>query len=160
SGYVCRSVADGKFYAIAGHNHASVVEILGLDRVRRYQGTITVTDDDIERARRYEERQQQQDVYVRAPVLDVYRVKDPPKIDGKLTDWPTADAFIPRVADFRIAYNDEFLFLAWRAQGVGPFKNSGQQWDRMFKSGAAVDLQIGLDSQASPDRQAPVEGDQ
>ena len=36
-GYFCRSQADGKYYAVAGHNHASVVEIQGLDQARRVQ---------------------------------------------------------------------------------------------------------------------------
>lgn len=159
AGYVTRSLADNKFYAVAGHNHASVLEILGLDQVRRYSGTITVTDEDVERARGFEERQQQQDVYARAQVLDVYRVKDPPEIDGKLADWPAPTSAIPQ-AEFRASYNDEFLFLAWRVRNAGPLKNTGQQWDRLFKSGAAVDVQIGLDPEAPTDRQAPVAGDQ
>ena len=38
-------------------------------------------------------------------------------------------------------------------------KNSGEQWDRLFKTGAAVDLQIGSDPAAPRDRKAPVAGD-
>ncbi len=162
AGWVSKNLDDGKFYAVAGHNHASVVEILGLDQVRRYSGTITVTEDDVQRAREFEDQQQQQEVYARSPVLDVYRVKDPPEIDGKLTDWPAPSASLPapQTADFRIAYDDEFLFVSWRTSNMGPLKNTGRQWDRLFKSGASVDLQWGLDPSASPDRQAPEPGDQ
>ncbi len=159
AGWVCRSLQDDKFYAVAGHNHASLVEILGLDQVRRYTGEITVTAEDLQRAKEYDERQQQRNIYARSPVLDCYRVKEPPEIDGKLDDWSAPNAELANSAEFRLAYDDEFLFLAWRTRGLGPLKNTGQQWDRLFKSGAAVDVQIGLDPEAAADRQAPAEGD-
>ncbi|MGE3406003.1 MAG: hypothetical protein AB7I37_04255 [Pirellulales bacterium] len=159
AGWVSRSLQDDKFYAVAGHNHASVVEILGLDQVRRYSGQIEVTAEDIARARAFDERQQQRSVYARSPVLDCYRVRQPPEIDGKLNDWPAPNAELANSAEFRMAYDDEFLFLAWSTRGLGPLKNTGQQWDRLFKSGAAVDLQLGLDPEAASDRQAPAEGD-
>lgn len=158
AGWVCRSEQDGKFYAVAGHNHASVLEIIGLEDIRRTSGTITVTAEDIEKARAFDELQQTRNVYARSPVLDIYRVEKPPEIDGKLDDWTSPNAELPQT-EFRIAYDDEFLFLAWRVRNQGPFKNSGQQWDRLFKSGAAVDIQLGLDAAAPADRQAPEEGD-
>lgn len=65
-GYFCRSQADGKYYAVAGHNHASVVEILGLDQARRYSGTIEVSARDVERSQQWDEQQEKSNVYLRA----------------------------------------------------------------------------------------------
>src|SRR5262249_51525050 len=48
-GYFCRA-ADGKYYVVAGHNHVSVLEVLGLDHFKRTTGEITVTADDIRQA--------------------------------------------------------------------------------------------------------------
>jgi hypothetical protein len=158
SGYLCRT-ADDRYLAVAGHNHASVVEVIGLDRARRIEGQIEVTQDDVRAAEEWQRQQDQQRVYARSPVLDVYRLAEPPALDGKLEDWGPAAATIANTAEFRIAYDDERLYLAWRVQGVGPLRNTGEQWDRLFKSGAAVDVQLGVDPDAAEDRQAPVEGD-
>ena len=47
---------DGKVYAVAGHNHASVVRVDGLEGVRRLQGFVTVTADDLAKAAAWEIR--------------------------------------------------------------------------------------------------------
>src|SRR5205807_1142779 len=93
------------------------------------------------------------------PVVDCYRVAKPPAFDGKLTGWPAADAHLDGAA-LHLGYDDKFLFVAYRVRDLGPLKNSGTQWDRLFKTGAAVDLQLGTDPTAPADRQAPLKGDQ
>lgn len=159
SGYMCRSVQDNKYYAVAGHNHLSVVEILGLDQFRRLNGELTVTADDIRKAQEWESRRQKSDVYVRAPVIDVYRMRKPPELDGKLSGWGAADADIPEGAEFRVTYDDKDLYLAYRVRSMGPLKNTGHEWDRLFKTGAALDLHLATNPDAKPDRQAPEAGD-
>jgi hypothetical protein len=167
AGYICRTRDDNRFYAVAGHNHASVLEVLGLDQFRRTGGTFTITADDVSRARQWAERHEQQAVYQRARVVDCYLVAKAPEIDGKLDDWDTSSAVrIDPPADgrggsarFRIAYNDTHLFVAYETSNFGPLKNTGQQWDRLFKSGACVDLQLGVDPQAADDRIGPEPGD-
>ena len=84
----------------------------------------------------------------------------PPKLDGKLTDWGPATAELDRDAKFRIGYDDQNLYLAYEVNRRGPLKNQGQQWDRLFKTGASVDLQIAADPAAPADRKAPAPGDQ
>ena len=63
-------------------------------------------------------------------------------------------------AKFRIGYDDSNLYLAYEISRRGPLKNQGQQWDRLFKTGASVDLQIGTDPAAPGDRRASTIGDQ
>jgi hypothetical protein len=62
-------------------------------------------------------------------------------------------------ASFRIAYEGETLYVAYEVQGMGPLKNSGNQWDHLFKTGGALDLFLGTDPQADPARRAAVAGD-
>lgn len=159
SGYLCRTREDNKVYIVAGHNHISVLEVLGLDKVKRLAGEITVTADDVKKARDWDAQRQKAEVFTRAPVLDCYRVAKPPAFDGKLTGWPAAEAHLDGAA-LHLGYDDKFLFVAFRVNNLGPLKNSGTQWDRLFKTGAAVDLQLGTDPAAPNDRQAPVKGDQ
>lgn len=158
SGWFCKT-SDGKYYAVAGHNHISLVEVIGLNEFKRLGGELTVTDDDVVRARAWDARRQKTEVYARAPVLDCYRLKVPPAFDGKLSGFGPADATLPDGADFRIGYDDRYLYLAYRTRNLGPLQNSGEQWDRLFKTGAAVDLLLATDPAAPADRQAPVAGD-
>lgn len=162
SGYFCRT-KDNKYYVVAGHNHASVLEVLGLDRVRRMSGKFEVTAEDLKQAQDWEQRQQNAEVYARAPVVDCYRAKEPPVIDGKLDDWKGDSATIEvapgSYATYYMTYDDEHLYLAYAVRNLGPMKNTGTQWDRLFKTGASVDLQLGVKSDASISRAAPEEGD-
>lgn len=158
-GYLCRTIADNKIYAVAGHNHISILEVLGLDKAKRQSGEITVSADDLRKAKEWESRRQQVEVYTRAPVIDAYRVRSEPAFDGKLTGFGPADADIPEGADFRIGYDDRYLYLAYRVRNLGPLKNSGQEFERLFKTGAALDLYLETDPSAKPDRKAPEAGD-
>ncbi len=163
-GHVTRT-SDNHYYAVVGHNHASVVEILGLDQFKRQQGTIEVTPEMVIQTQEWERSHQLEVNYVRAPVLDLYRVSKPPAIDARLDDWgiPAATIGTPddagRYAALRAGFDDQNLYLAYETHNMGPLKNSGEQWDRLFKTGGAVDIMLGADPAADPSRQGPVQGD-
>ncbi|WP_020473463.1 NHL repeat-containing protein [Zavarzinella formosa] len=159
NGYFCRSEVDGKFYAIAGHNHLSIVEVQGLEKFKRITGTITVTSDDLKKAQEWDARRQSADLFTRAPVLDVYRLKKAPDFDGKLSGWGPADATMPEGAQLRVGYDDRNLYLGWMLRDLGPLANSGRDWDRLFKTGAALDVHLATDPNADPNRKAAVAGD-
>jgi hypothetical protein len=159
SGWLCKT-PDGKYYAIAGHNHISVVEVLGLDKFKRLGGPLKLSADDIAKAREWDSHRQKVEVYARAPVLDVYRFKSPPAFDGKLAGFGPPVATMPDGAAFRLGFDDRYLYLACSTRGMGPLANSGEQWDRLFKTGAAVDLHLCTDPAAPSDRQAAVAGDE
>ena len=159
AGYFCKT-PDNKYYCVAGHNHASVVEILGLEKFKRMQGEFTVTGDQIAAAQEWEREYQKAKVYERAPVMRCYKLTNPPAIDGDSSDWPFVSAELDDAeATFRMGYDDKYLFLCYEAANLGPMKNSGEAWDKLFKTGASVDLQIGLDPDAPMDRKAPLQGD-
>ena len=157
-GYFTRT-ADNKYYAVAGHNHASVVEVVGMDRFKRFGGNVMIGPKELAAAQSWERSREARVLYARAPVLDAY-LMSAPKLDGKLNDWGPVNAEQDRDAKFRIGYDDQNLYLAYEVSRRGPLKNQGQQWDRLFKTGASVDLQIAADPGAHPDRKAPAPGDQ
>ncbi len=158
SGYICRA-NDNKYYVVAGHNHASVCEIVGFDKFKRFSGQITVSLEDVKKLQSWEAGKQKTDVYRRAPVLDCYRAPRTPVIDNNLNDWDAADSSLGKDVEFHMSYDDHRLFLACDVNNLGPFKNSGEQWDRLFKTGAALDLQIAADPNADGNRAAPAPGD-
>ncbi|MBI2191688.1 MAG: hypothetical protein HYU36_06870 [Planctomycetes bacterium] len=165
NGYFCRA-SDGKYYMVAGHNHASLIEVKGLETFKRLSGEISLTADGLRNARNWEVEQQKQKVFAEAPVYDLYKFKAAPKIDGDSRDWD----FIPPAAldpggldeqppaEFKMAYDDARLYLFYSVRN-SPLRNSGGDWRALFKTGASVDLQMGLDPAAPRDREAPAEGD-
>ena len=158
AGYFCRT-KDNKYYVVAGHNHVSIAEVLDLETARRQSGEFEITPSDLLEAERWEQQHQRHEVFARAPVIDCYRVKETPVIDGKLSEWKTPDAQMGTDADLHIGYDDQTLYVAYAVRGLGPLKNSGREFDRLFKTGASVDLQFGIDPDADETRQAPVVGD-
>lgn len=160
SGYFCRSRADNKYYVVAGHNHASVVEVLGLDSFKRIHGTTRVTPESLAAAAEWERGRQQEIAYRAAHVMDCSPLQIKVVVDGDAGEWNFDSA---TMADddlrFRMAYDADNLYLCYDVRNHGPMKNTGNDWRRYFKTGASVDLQMGTDPAADPNRKSAVAGD-
>ncbi|HUW30967.1 MAG TPA: hypothetical protein VM223_05090, partial [Planctomycetota bacterium] len=152
--------ADGKYYVVAGHNHSSIVEVQGLETLQRARFTLTVTPKDAVacetwlRRRAIQQQRQEPPKFIRAARLDR------PAIDGDLAEWQNIDsAPISDVASARIAWNANSLLLAFQVKDDSPMLNTGGDPKMLFKTGDSVDLQIGTDPAAPPQRMEPVPGD-
>lgn len=157
-GYACRIHEDNKYYLVAGHNHISVLEIHGLDRYKRLGGEITVTPEDVRRAQQWERDQQARKVYARAPVYHCYPAKGI-VVNADLQDWQGVPALAAEGATFRMAHSPTMLYLSCDTRGLGPFKNRGNDWRRMFKTGAAFDLQMAVVPDADRQQEELIKGD-
>ncbi len=158
SGYFCRT-ADNKYYAVAGHNHVSVVEVDGLDKFVRGQGELTVTAPMLQQAVAWNRQQLSHDLYAKARLITCHPAQGV-AVDGDPREWENSSAEIDRDVRFGMAYDDTNLYVAYMVDNNGPMKNTGNDWKRLFKTGAAVDLHIGVDPDAKNDRTSPVVGDQ
>jgi len=158
--------ADGKYYVVAGHNHSSIVEVQGLDTLQRGKFTLTVTPKDAlaceawHRRRALEQQKQAPPKFIRAPRIDG------PAIDGDLAEWQNADSApiserpsAVGVASARIAWNANSLLLAFQVKDDSPMLNTGADPKMLFKTGDSIDLQLGTDPAAPPQRMEPVPGD-
>ena len=158
---------DGSYYMVAGHNHASIIEVKGMETFKRLGGEIEVTTGMLQRLKDYEIYVESEEVYARAKVYDLFRMKTGPKIDGQAKDWDAipgaaisnADPDAAPPAEFKMGYDNRNLYLLYEVSS-GPLKNSGRDWRALFKTGASVDLQWSINPAADDARQAPVEGDQ
>ena len=160
SGYFCKSRRDGKFYAVAGHNHISVVEVEGFEQFKRLGGTITVTKQDIQKALEWDRGVQSRQLYEAARIIECRRRKTPVSVDGDPAEWEFKSAALDgRDVSLAMTYDDLNLYVCFTASRAGPFLNTGNDWRRLFKTGAAVDLQIGLDPKADLQRKEPAVGD-
>lgn len=162
-GWFCRHSPDGKYYIVAGHNHASIVEVIGIDDFDRLGGTLTITPEDIKAAQAYEREMAHYKAEAEVKVIDARPIDPAPLPSGKSSAWDNiAGTMLPGGGiTFKIAYDSKYLFLYYEAdKSQPPLRNSGNQWQQLFKTGGCMDIMIGVDESAAPDRQAPVAGDQ
>ena len=150
--------ADGRFYVVIGGMWINVMEVQGLDRIRRGTAELTVTPEMLRETREWETKLRGRATFSRVPVQEVGR--GAPALDGKLSEgeWP-ALTHQGDDASFGMMYIDKQLFLGWSVRNRGPLDNSGDDFRRFFKTGAAVDVHLGTRPGAAADRKTPEEGD-
>jgi hypothetical protein len=98
-----------------------------------------------------------------------------PVVDGQLDDWEGADwatvdkrgvaAYFdsksqPYDVSAAVAIAGEHLYAAFRTGDRDLLRNSGEIANAPFKTGGALDIMIGTNANADPERRAPAEGDE
>ena len=143
---------DGKTYLLIGSTDARVLEVTGIDSIRRQAGSFTYTKEHYAQVQSLVREKAAQATL--AKEARVPRAKQPPVIDGLSNDWPELladDATILEVRESpqkrfgRVAmrYDDHDLHVAWRVMGPGALRNAGQDERQLFKTGDCVDLMLG-----------------
>ncbi len=166
---------DGRVYAVAGHNHMSLVRVDGFEQVQRLAGALAVSAEDLDRTRDWDlqrsalEGARRERKACRVPFLS----RDP-QVTGELTSWPPdlfvvihetsqrgAHTGVVRTihAKGALAYSEKYLHVAARALDPSPMQNTARDPVRVFQGGDAVDVTLGLDPAADPARRGPVAGD-
>ncbi len=157
--------ADGKVRLTTGmaREAGMVLEIKGLETIRRFQGgTIKVDLPTIVRADR--ENTARLAAAAEAKKTVVKRLDKPFVANGDAGKWgripPVAIAREgqPEKARVRLAYDDANLYVLFEVEDASPWRNVGKDLSRLFKTGDAVDLQLGLDA-AVKRHAAPQAGD-
>jgi hypothetical protein len=160
-GWFCRTVNEGKYYIVAGHQHASVVEVQGLEDYRRLAGEVTVTAADVRAAMRWEKEHAKATSRRALRVINCYTMPRSPFLPKGGSAWTDiATATIADGVRAWVAYDAKKLYLRYQVSRRGDLVNGGNRWDMMFKSGACLDMMISTDASADPGRRAPVAGDQ
>ncbi|MEI6786939.1 MAG: hypothetical protein WCL49_00515 [bacterium] len=154
---------DGRTLGV--YNSTHVFEIEGMDRFRRFSGTLDVTAQDVRTAFDAVRQDAAGEAYGAARLASLQRIEVPVRIDGDGGDWGGIEPMqlelpSPFSASLRIAHDGTQLYALYEVSGMGPFKNSGEDTRQLFKTGAAVDLMLGVDPAARADRRVPVAGDQ
>ena len=152
--------ADGKIRMTMSlvREGALVAEIKGLDSIHRFTGpAVTLTPADLEKAAAA--RAATSATEARKP-YSIARVQTPPPLDG--TGWKEIPALeihkegSPEKASAQLASDGSTLYLRFRVTDASPMQNEGKDFARLFKTGDAVDLQLGPQA---PTRTEPGAGD-
>lgn len=168
--------ADGQVYLVDGAR-TSLVRVDGLDTVRRLpERTLAVSADDLASARNwFAAAEAARQASAAVPPLRVALRNAAPIVDGNLEDWPASTAWAvldrrgtkanfnsdakPYDASAAVAVADGRLFAAFRTTEKDLLRNSGETPQAPFKTGGCLDLMLGTDAHADPQRDRPVAGD-
>jgi hypothetical protein len=164
---------DGQIYALDG-SHTSIVRVDGLGSLRRLPSSaLEVSNQDIQKAQQYMlQREASRQETLGPKALNVTVTSSAPTLGTifdslKNANWATIDSRITQiywgrsadVTDAAIEIGGDRLFAAFRTNDPKLLVNSGAVTNAPFKSGGALDLMIGTDPSADPNRQNPVAGD-
>jgi hypothetical protein len=165
---------DGKVYAIAGHNHISVVRVDGLEQAQRIAGEITVTPEDLEKTRLWALREAARQQASLAPKIGkILRSDVGPEIDAVLSDWPpelfvNIEVLVKHSlhetraileAEGALAFDDRNLYVAMRARDESPLRNNADEPATLFKNGDAAEVTLAFDANADGKRVSAAAGD-
>jgi hypothetical protein len=154
--------ADGKVYIINGMTWRSLLEVTGLETIRRAEGTFTLTPAHTARAAALKQARVSIGIGERPKSLTIPRAKTPVQVDGKLDEWDRAAAIAvgPTVGTLRaqawLAYDATNLYVAYSVVKPRGFVNAGGLWQQLFTTGDCTDLLLGRQLTY---RRAPAEGD-
>lgn len=144
---------DGKTYVTLGGTDATIIEVSGLESIRRLAGRFTYTPEQYVRAQRLA-----QERWVRTQTAKVYvitRTDAPAVIEGKADEWPELlddtkplleirESARQRYGRVSARYDADNLYLAFRVFSPrGRMRNTGQDERLLFKTGDAVDVMLG-----------------
>ena len=171
----CVVVPDGtNVYAVAGHNHMSIVRIDGLEQLTRMNGSVTVTPADLEKTREWQVQRDALRLARQEPKFaKILRTGRPPLINGTIEEWPEdllvlitktvklglhdTEVFID--GQGALAYDENNLYVAFRVRDESPLKNVSPNLSLLFKGGDAAEVDLGLDPGADAKRTSPRAGD-
>ena len=147
---------DGKYHFrfVVGQPHCSVVELHGLEKVRKLRGrSVTVTAEHLKQAE--ELRQLRALKTLQRKEYSIKRMANV-VIDGKANEWPKE-----RIDGFALAYDDQNLYVLFSGKDDrAPFKNATtDNFLEAFKKGDVVDVKLETRAGNNAKRTAGAAGD-
>jgi len=167
---------DGSITLISGKTHISLLNLSGLESVKRFEAKDFIVDANvIEKAKIYG---RDFAVWQRAgegnSELDVERISSEIKIDGNLEEWKNSKwVTISKVteqhgwgrpvkvpeSDTAWAIDDTNLYIAVRSQQKSFIENSGKDPLTFFSTGGGVDIRLAAKDGSEREDSAPKVGD-
>jgi hypothetical protein len=168
---VCQT-SDGKIYLITD---STLIRLEGLESIRRMPSQpLKVSEDDLQKARAHLMKMEAlKNQGIGGGVMHVALNAPAPNVDGKLDDWTgdwveidkrgTSAFFNSQTTPYNVkgsvAVSDGKLFAAWQTGNGNLLQNSGEVPTAPFKTGGTLELMIGTNPGADPQRKTPVAGD-
>ena len=156
--------SDGTVYLQGGKNMTTLIRLDGLESVDRFDaGTLKLTPELVAQAKMYQVNQSLPSSAGRAgsdsPMKMAIR-PTAPAVDGKLGDWKDAEwVQIDKRSKAAVCISGDRLYVAYHLDYDYRLENSPDSLENIFKGGPALDVMIGTDPNADPQRKNPAPGD-
>lgn len=153
--------ADGKCRLVTSlaRQAGLIVEVDGLQGIRRFTAPELTLDAAL--LVKAEAENMSRAAAAAAPKsYTIARMPAAPTVDGQATEWGTVAAMpieregSPHRGTLKMAYDATQLYLLFEVNDASPWLNEGKDAPRLFKTGDAVDLQLGTLAKAHRDPQA------
>jgi hypothetical protein len=146
---------DGRWFILGGDQDGRILEVTGLNTIRRFEGRLTIAPEESRAATAALAEWSAQKAKGQSLVLS--RCPDKP-------DWPNFRAIkidIDQGRGFTVkaAYNAADLVLRYEVRSPFEMVNSTPEQNMLFKGGNLLDVQLATGAAADPQRQKPVPGD-
>ncbi len=166
---------EGQIYLVDG-SYSSLVRLEGLETLRPIApATLHVTPKLLAASTQYvlEKEALRQKTFGRGVLKAALRTSAP-RVDGSVDDWAAADwvdidtrgagaNFNSNAKPYNIrgglAASGDRLYAVWDTGEGKLLENSGEIPNAPFKTGGALDLMLGTNPQAGPQRRKPIAGD-
>ena len=141
---------DGKTYFLGGDADCRLWELGGLDTIKRQALSVTVTDAQATQARANAQRNlEAAQLATGKKMARIVRLKGA-RADGKYDEWAPAPALTlfadeKRSATAQWGYDDQALYLRFQVVDDSPLLNTPTDYKLLFKTGDAVELQLGTE---------------
>ena len=163
-GYFFKSVPTSEYYLIAGGTSYNLIKLSGFDTLRPLAGgALGYTQANLAAADKLQ--QQRSAAQAGAKTLTIARLPQTPALDGNLGKYPP-DAWVAWNAGLYslrglVATDGTNLCVAYEVNGEhNPMVNGGHDATMLFITGDSVDLQLGTDPAANPQRTDAAVGDE
>ncbi len=152
---------DGKIRLTTGmaREAGMILEIKGLDTIQRFEGgALKVSGAQLAKAVADNAARGQK--AAGAKTYSIKKLANAPVINGENDDWKDASEMTiarvgqPDKAKVQLAYDATNLYAFFEVQDQTPWRNEGKDFARLFKTGDAVDIQIGTQTKAHNDPQS------
>jgi hypothetical protein len=159
---------DGKVRLTSGiaRQSAMILELNGLESIKRFNaGQVNVTPAMLSKAAAANDLRIANRAIKTEKRQVIVKLDKAPDLSGRNRSWAGVPSFTieSSASGFKgkaqLAYDAEYLYLAVNVDDPTPWKNEGTDYLRLFKTGDAVDIQIGTDPGASEKRVQPSKGD-
>lgn len=155
-------VENGEVYLAAGHNHASIVKVEGLETIQRFDAPdVVLTPELLTQAHsNHVAREAARVAWQGRDTLFVWAPANAPVVDGQTNDWAEANwVDVSSLTRAAVAVASGRLFVVLVNSQKDQNFNDADDPVALFHSGGGIDVMLGTDPAAEPNRQAPVMGD-
>lgn len=145
----CYTAKNGKTYLLGGDADCRVWEIRGLETIRRQSAPVTVTAAMVARAAEnaaHNANMRQAGIGKKMTTIPHFR-----KVTDNITaEWSSAPGLVilsddTRAANGQLGYDDNNLYARFQVKDDSPLRNTPNDDALLFKTGDAVELQLGTD---------------